>query len=129
MISKRIFKRFAGNLDKRTFMLTYNFVPDFVYKRSKKYYLESLVPYHGKHIKHTRKFQNDSTIVIGGTKFPSTGATLLFETKSEDDVERFVQGDPYFKNKLVSNYEIDELEILGNRTVKDCKNLLEYKAI
>lgn len=87
------------------------------------------VPHHSDHISHARKFNNDDTTIIGGTKFPSEGATIIFETESEAAVEDFVQKDPYFTQNLVVSYDIEELEIVGNRTVKDCKNLLEYKAL
>jgi uncharacterized protein YciI len=54
--------------------------------------------------------------VLGAPFFPYDGCTMMFETESDkDSIEKFVQNDPYVKNKLVTKYEIKEFEIESRR--------------
>jgi hypothetical protein len=40
-----------------------------------------------------------------------------------------VEGDPFYKNGLVLNYDIEEVEVLGTRGLKELTSLLGYRAI
>lgn len=56
---------------------------------------------------------------MGAPYFPYDGNTFMIETetKAEDGgferIKKFVEQDPYVKNKLVSNYEIREFALKG----------------
>lgn len=66
---------------------------------------------------------------VGGSLFPNDGARIFVECNQEEDIEDFVQGDPLFKNGLVVNYDIEEIEVLGTRGLKELTGLLGYRAI
>ena len=67
--------------------------------------------------------------LIGGSLFPNDGARVFVESRNRDQVEDFVKGDPFFKNGLVVNYDIEEIEVMGSKGIKELTNLLEYRAI
>lgn len=66
---------------------------------------------------------------VGGSLFPNEGARIFVECDNEDDVEDFVQSDPLYTHGLVVNYNIEEIEVLGTRGLKELTGLLGYRAI
>jgi hypothetical protein len=66
---------------------------------------------------------------IGGSLFPNEGARIFVECENEQEIEDFVKSDPLFKQGLVVNYDVEEIEILGTRGIKELTNLLGYRAI
>ena len=89
-----------------------------------------LVPHHIDHIKYVKsQSKSHNMTFVGGSLFPNDGARIFVESESKDQVESFVQNDPLYKNGLVVNYDIEEVEVMGTKSLKDISNLLEYRAI
>ena len=92
----------------KSFMIKYHFIEDVHYKR---------IPYHREHIEKVQKFEDRGANIIGGSLFPNTGAYLFVQCNTREEVETFVTNDPFVKNKLVTMYEIDELDILSSKGI------------
>lgn len=76
-----------------------------------------LVPHKDNHMKQIDQLKKvNQTRVMGAPFFPYDGCTIFVETEGDkSDIEKFVQSDPYVKNKIVSKYEIKEFEIESKR--------------
>lgn len=61
--------------------------------------------------------------------FPNDGARIFVECGHSSEVEDFVQEDPLFKNGLVVNYDVEEIEVLGTKGLRELTSLLRYRAI
>jgi hypothetical protein len=75
------------------------------------------------------KFTKKGWSFAGGSLFPNTGASIFVECPTEQELDSFVKTDPFFKNNLLVNYEIEELEILSKRTIQDISAGLKYNAL
>lgn len=80
------------------FVLRYDYVSDILEKRG---------PYREAHLRGAQdKLASGNLVCAGATGSPPDGAMFLFKDTSQQDIEAFVQADPYFKNGLVTSYNI-----------------------
>lgn len=88
------------------FLLTYFTVEDYIERRE---------AYREEHLQWAHAFQNSGALVMGGALHPPNRAVLVFRCPDESEVERFVHGDPYVENGLVSSWELREWKVVvGN---------------
>ena len=106
---KRAFCSSGNKSGDKSFMIKYHYIEDVHYKR---------IPYHKEHIDRVQKFEENGANIIGGSLFPNTGAYLFVQCNNREEVEAFVKKDPFVENKLVTMYEIDELDILSNKGIE-----------
>lgn len=82
----------------RYFILFYDVVPD---------YLERRGQYRDEHLRMVREAHARGEIVLAGAYAePADGAALVWRTTDVSPIERFVAGDPYVKNGLVTRHRI-----------------------
>lgn len=86
------------------FMLTYKYVPDVLTKR---------VPLRAEHLQLAQKYSSEGKILIGGAfADPVDSAAVIFKTDSRDDIEKFVQADPYVQKGIVTEWSIREWTVV-----------------
>ncbi|KAI3437909.1 hypothetical protein D9Q98_000354 [Chlorella vulgaris] len=79
-------------------VLQYAYVPDILEKRG---------PHREQHLAGASKMADANKLVMAGALTdPVDGAIFIFRNVSKDDIEQFVQADPYVKAGLVPNYTI-----------------------
>ena len=84
------------------YLLLYDVVPD---------YLERRLPLRDEHLRRVREAHARGEIVLAGPHDDPTdgafdGAVLVFRTSDRAVVQRFVDGDPYVKNGVVTRSRI-----------------------
>ncbi len=80
------------------FILTYDYVPDVLQKRT---------PYRPDHLKLIQELHAAGTVLYAGAFDPPTdGALFVFKADKAADVEAFVKRDPYVKNGVVTGWRI-----------------------
>lgn len=113
---KNLVRRFGSTNSSgdKTFLVRYSYIDDVHYKR---------IPWHKKHIDLVEKLEGDGVKMFGGSLFPNTGACLYFQCDAKETVEKFVENDPFVVNKLVSMWEIEEIEVESKKKIDDlCKD-------
>ena len=90
-------------MSKKSFILQYEYTDDMINKRT---------PFRADHLKLAEQYLADKKIVAAGAFSPPTGGQFIFTVESEQDVETFVKNDPYFTNKLVTEYKIREWTVV-----------------
>ncbi len=82
------------------FMLTYKYVPDVLTKR---------VPLMAEHKQLLNRLSSEGKILLGGPfTDPADSAAAIFKVDTKEEIEKFVNADPYFKNGIVTEYKIRE---------------------
>jgi uncharacterized protein YciI len=85
-------------------LLFYDYSPD---------YLERRTPIRPEHFAWATEFQERGELLIAGAYAdPADGATLVFKCDDKATVERFVAGDPYKREGLVTGYRIREWTVV-----------------
>ncbi|KAG0559311.1 hypothetical protein M758_10G094300 [Ceratodon purpureus] len=80
------------------FALTYDYVPDILEKRG---------PYRAEHIALAQAQESEGKLLLGGAwGDPVDGALLIWLVHSADEVQQFIEKDPYVKNGLVTKFDI-----------------------
>lgn len=99
---KRLFASTHSSLNH--FLIKYTYVQDAYYRR---------LPFREKHIKSVNALQSDGdTKVLGSPLFPYEGKMMYIETpKQRDDIESWIQKDPYVVNNIVSKYSLHEYDM------------------
>ncbi len=78
------------------YILFYNFVPDYLTKRT---------PFREEHLKLLRELHKTRELVLAGAYAePADGAALVF--RSQESAENLANIDPYVKNGLVTRFYI-----------------------
>lgn len=62
-----------------------------------------------------------------GAFFPNDGACLIFQANDETVPDSFVKKDPYYKNKLVTDYEIKEIELIQKKRYDEIALYYKYR--
>ncbi len=76
-------------------------------------YLERRTPIRPEHFAWATEFRERGELLIAGAYAdPADGATLVFKCDTRDTVERFVAGDPYKRDGLVTEYRIREWTVV-----------------
>jgi len=83
--------------------------------------LEKRAPYREAHLAGFLKQVQDGNLIIGGAvDHPPTGALSVFRNLTANDIEQFVQQDPYVINGIVTKYTIKPyIAVTGDPTLKD----------
>lgn len=88
----------------RFFMLTYKYVPDVVTKRA---------PFRAAHLQLAQQYASEGKLLLGGAfTDPIDSAAVIFKTDAEEDVEKFVQADPYVQQGIVTDWKIREWTVV-----------------
>ncbi|GIL44675.1 hypothetical protein Vafri_2160 [Volvox africanus] len=80
------------------FLLEYKYVPDILEKRT---------PFRAAHIDGAKKQAEAGKLVLAGA-FGETpdGALFVFKETTREEIEQFVQADPYVQNGLVPSWQV-----------------------
>jgi uncharacterized protein YciI len=62
-----------------------------------------------------------------GSFFPNDGACIIFQASDETIPDSFVKKDPYYKNGLVKDYEIKELELTQKKRFDELAVYYKYR--
>lgn len=82
----------------RYLILFYDYVADIVERRA---------PHRPDHLAYVKGYKQDGKIVAGGALGdPVSGAAIVFAVDDEDEVRRFVEGDPYLRAELVTDWRV-----------------------
>ena len=103
--------------EKRCYAIIYSFIEDMHYKR---------IPFREEHDKLVEKYETNSKL-IGGSFFPNDGGVIIIETDNEELPQQFVNQDPYYKNKLVTKYEIHDLDLFQKKKFEDISRNYKYR--
>lgn len=88
----------------RFFMLTYKYVPDVVTKRA---------PFRAAHLQLAQKYSSEGKLLLGGAfADPIDSAAVIFKTDTKEDIEKFVQADPYVQQGIVTEWKIREWTVV-----------------
>jgi uncharacterized protein YciI len=80
------------------YLLFYDFVPDYLQRRS---------AYRGDHLRVAWAAQQRGELILGGALGdPVDGAVLLFEGENDQAARAFAQADPYVKAGLVTRWSV-----------------------
>ncbi len=80
------------------YLLFYDVAANFVDRRT---------PFREAHLKLAREaYERGELLMAGSFGEPVDGAALLFRSPDPSTVERFVQGDPYVKEGLVTDWRV-----------------------
>ena len=88
---------------KKDFILRYGYIADILEKRT---------PYRGGHIKLLESLQQNGIVIAAGPTSPPKNAFFIFKQTTRDVVEKFIADDPYIKHSLVTDYEINEWNVV-----------------
>ena len=90
------------------YALFYYFVDDYLQRRTK---------FREEHLKRARELNNRGELIIAGAfSDPADSALLVFCVNDKSVIEEFIRKDPYYKNGLVTSYEIREWTVvIGNK--------------
>ncbi len=104
--------RMASTLTPKLHALQYEYVADVLEKRK---------PYREAHLTHIGKQVESGNVVLGGAVGnPPTGALIILRNLSSNDVEQFVQHDPYVINGIVTKYTIKPyIAVVGDSLLKN----------
>ncbi len=86
------------------FLLTYDLTADYLTKRE---------AFRDAHLKHAMTFVEQGYLCLGGAlQSPASQALLVFKAKDTQVVEDFAKQDPYVLNGLVTQWRINEWNIV-----------------
>jgi uncharacterized protein YciI len=72
-------------------------------------------------------YEKQGSVLLGGSFFPNDGAILLFQAADETIPDSFVKKDPYFKNNLIKDYEIKEVEMITKKKMDEIALYYKYR--
>uniref|UniRef100_A0A7S0WYM2 YCII-related domain-containing protein n=1 Tax=Chlamydomonas leiostraca TaxID=1034604 RepID=A0A7S0WYM2_9CHLO len=85
-------------------ILSYSYVKDILEKRG---------PYREAHLAAAQaKADQGLMVMAGAVGSPPEGATFIFRNQSQQDIEAFVQADPYVKNGLVTSWKVSPYTVV-----------------
>lgn len=85
-------------------MLTYKYVPDVVTKRT---------PFRAAHLQLAQQYSSEGKLLLGGAfTDPIDSAAVIFKTDTKEDIEKFVQADPYVQQGIVTEWKIREWTVV-----------------
>ena len=89
------------------YILTYQTIPDYLTARER---------FRANHLASVQKYFENGKLLLGGTlEPPYQEAVLVFQTNTLEEVQAFVDADPYVQNGLVSSYTIKKWNVaIGN---------------
>ena len=80
------------------YLLNYDYVPDILIKRE---------PLRAGHLQKLKAYQERGELILAGaTGDPVAGATFVFKVSAIDQVQAFIDSDPYVANGLVTGFKI-----------------------
>lgn len=92
-----------SNGSRRTFAVTYTYVPDIVERRQ---------PYRPEHLEHLGRARDDGRLLLAGPYTdPVDGALLVAEGDNPGDVLAWVADDPYARAGLIRAVSIREITV------------------
>jgi len=96
----------------KLYVLQYDYVENVLEKRA---------PYREAHLAAFGKQVQNGNLILGGViNYPPTGALIIFRNLTVDDIEQFVQQDPYVINGIVTKYTIQPyIATTGDALLKD----------
>ena len=81
------------------YLLHYDYVANIVERRE---------PFRPGHLGLAKAFEEQGKIILAGaTGNPVTGATFAFQVDSIDEIQDFIDRDPYVANNLVTSWRIE----------------------
>jgi len=85
-------------------LLLYDYVPDMAERRG---------PYREAHLRRIRAGQDEGRIVMAGALGdPPHGAAIVFKGATGQEIEQFVQDDPYVEADLVTKWYIERWKVV-----------------
>ena len=88
----------APAIEPKLYIVQYEFAGDVLEKRK---------PYRQAHLELLNKQAQSGKLVIGGAvDLPPTGGLMVIRDMKPDEIEKFVQEDPYVSNGVVVKYTI-----------------------
>jgi uncharacterized protein YciI len=80
-------------------------------------YLERRPQFREEHLKLANEMTKKGELVLAGAfSDPADKALLVFRVEDKSVIENFVKNDPYYKNGLITKYEIREWTVvIGNK--------------
>jgi hypothetical protein len=86
------------------FLLTYDLTSDYLIKRE---------AFRDAHLNHAMTFVEQGSLCLGGAlQSPASKALLVFKAKNSQLAEDFANQDPYVLNGLVTQWRVDEWNIV-----------------
>nr|WP_319570181.1 YciI family protein [uncultured Draconibacterium sp.] len=74
------------------------------------------------HVQYLKKQYSLGNFIASGRKVPRTGGVIISQVKDKIELERIIQNDPFYINKL-ADYEITEF--IPSMTSEELKCILE----
>jgi len=116
---KRFSFELSSNPPKRFFELRYTYVDNM---------LELRTPHREEHLRQLTQYLENGTLVFGGAFLPNaSGALFMFEGKDERLADQFMKSDPYYRNKLVKEYTIKEVELIEKQREDELALLYKFR--
>lgn len=87
------------------YILFYDYVSDMAERRA---------PVRAAHLEHVAQVRAAGKLLMAGAfADPLDGAALIFDVESAQEIESFVENDPYVKAGLVPNYRIRQWMVVA----------------
>jgi uncharacterized protein YciI len=83
--------------------------------------LEELDTHMAEHVKYLRKYYKKNIFVASGRKVPRTGGIILALSNSEEEVQKIIRQDPFYKHELA---EFSITHFLTSQYHENLKGLL-----
>lgn len=84
--------------------------------------LEELDQHMTDHVKYLKKYYKKNIFVASGRKVPRTGGIILALADSQEEVEKIIKEDPFYKNELA---EFNITHFLTSQYHPDLERLLK----
>jgi uncharacterized protein YciI len=84
--------------------------------------LQKLDEHMADHVKFLRKYYQQNKFIVSGRKVPRTGGIIVALADSKEEVEKIVQEDPFYIQKLA---DFTITEFMASQYHPELKNLLK----
>lgn len=79
-------------------ILQYDYIPDILEKRG---------PYREGHLAAAKALQEQGKLILAGAYGTEVlGGMFIFKNMSKEEIDQYVQDDPYTKNGLITGYKV-----------------------
>lgn len=75
-------------------------------------YVERRRPFRAEHLALAQRWHLEGRLLTAGAFDPPDGALLVFRVERPEDVEAFVQEDPYVREGLVTRFRVREWTVV-----------------
>eukprot|EP01016_Furgasonia_blochmanni_P054100 TRINITY_DN8869_c0_g1_i2.p1 TRINITY_DN8869_c0_g1~~TRINITY_DN8869_c0_g1_i2.p1 ORF type:complete len:168 (-),score=45.37 TRINITY_DN8869_c0_g1_i2:237-680(-) len=117
-LTNKYARQFSLTERSRFFILTYKYNDDASIKQAS---------FISDHLRHVETHESDGTLLLAANNKDFTTNNMIFKCKDETVPYHFVKKDPFYKNGLVNEYNIEEIEMVDREDAKALAKLHPFR--